>query len=111
MLKTPTITVSHAVEEEPGRIGAAVLDEGHIVTGFDAEHSKQLHPLAGKRALTSRTVLELLGDGQFAVSMGFPLRVKVNLNQYKQIKILNLSLRFVYKNKENKYIFNIAYIL
>lgn len=55
--KTPTITVSHAVKEEPGGICAAVLDEGHVVTGFDAQHSEQLHPLAGKTALPPRTFL------------------------------------------------------
>lgn len=53
----PSITVSHAVKEEPGGICAAVLDEGHVVTGFDAQHSEQLHPLAGKTALPPRTFL------------------------------------------------------
>lgn len=100
---TPTITISHAVEEEPGRICAAVLDEGHIVTGFDAEHSKQLHPLAGKRALTSHTFLELLWDGQFAVSMGFPLGVEMNLNQYYQIHNMVCSIK---KEKKSKHVFN-----
>lgn len=82
---TPTIAVSHAVEEEPGGICAAVLDEGHVVTGLDAQHGEQLHPLAGETALPPRTFLQLLGDGQFAVPMGFPPRVEVNLSHYKQV--------------------------
>lgn len=81
---TPTITVSHAVEEEPGGICSAVLDKGHIVTSFDAQHSEQLHPLAGKTALSPSTVLQLLGDGQLTMPMGFPPRVEVNLNRYKR---------------------------
>lgn len=57
MSQPRTITVCHAVEEEPGRLCTAVLDEGHVMTGFDAEHGEQLHPLTGKKALTTRTVL------------------------------------------------------
>lgn len=44
-----TTSVCHAVEEEPGvRVGAE-LDEGHIMAGLNAEHSKQLHHLPGHR--------------------------------------------------------------
>lgn len=54
---TLTVTISHTVEEEPGGISAAVLDEGHVVTGFDAQHGEQLHPLTRKTALPPRTIL------------------------------------------------------
>lgn len=83
---TPTVTVGHAVEEEPGGICAAVLHKGHVVTGFDAQHGEQLHPLAGETALPTRTVLQLLGDGQFAVPVGFPPRVEVNLNRNNELQ-------------------------
>lgn len=79
-----TITVSHAVKEEPGGIRVAVLDKGHVVASFDAEHSEQLHPLAGKSALSACTVLQLLGHRQLTVPMGFPPRMEVNLVQYKE---------------------------
>lgn len=81
---TRTIAVGHAVKEEPGGIRTAVLHEGHVVTRFDAQHGEQLHPLAGKAALPPHTVLQLLGDRQFTVPMGFPSRVEMNLHQYKQ---------------------------
>lgn len=105
---TPTIAVGHAVEEEPGGICAAVLDEGHVVTGFNAQHGKQLHPLAGKTALPPRTFLQLLGDRQFAVPMGFPPRVEVNLNQYKQVHTITHLLRWPIKLKQN--MFNMFHI-
>lgn len=92
---TPTVTVSHAIEEEPGRVRAAVLDKGHIVTGFDAQHSEQLHPLAGKHALPPRTVLQLFGHGQLTVPMSFPPRVEMNLNQGEQGHVITLSVKFV----------------
>lgn len=82
--KIHTVSISHAVEEEPGRIRAAVLDKGHVVTCFNAQHCKQLHPLAGKAALPPRTILQLLGDTQLTVPMGFPPRMEVNLHQDKQ---------------------------
>lgn len=93
---TPTITVGHAVEEEPGGICVAVLDEGHVVTGFDAEHGEQLHPLAGEAALPPRAILQLLGDGQLAVPMGFSPRVEVNLNQCEQVHTITLTVTVAY---------------
>lgn len=89
---TPTITVSHAVKEEPGGICAAVLDKGHVVTGFDAQHGEQLHPLAGKTALPPRTILQLFGDRQFAMPMSFPPRVEMNLNQNEQVNTITQTV-------------------
>lgn len=80
----PTVAVGHAVEEEPGRVAAAVLDKGHVVTGFDAQHGEQLHPLAGEGALATRPVRQLLGHRQLAVPVTLPPRVEVNLHRSKQ---------------------------
>lgn len=54
-----TVSVSHAVEEEPGGVGSAVFDKGDVVTGLDAEHSKQLHLLVGEGTLPPNTLLQL----------------------------------------------------
>ena len=105
---TPTVTVGHAVEEEPGGICAAVLHKGHVVTGFDAQHGEQLHPLAGETALPPRTVLQLLGDGQFAVPMGFPPRVEVNLNRNNESQ-QTVGACGVFKVKQNP--FNLLHMM
>lgn len=78
--RSPTVAVGHAVEEEPGRVAAAVLDKGHVVTGFDAQHGEQLHPLAGKGALPTRSVRQLLGHRQLPVPVTLPPGVEVNLD-------------------------------
>lgn len=77
-----TVAVGHTVEEEPCGVLVAVLDEGHVVTGLDAEHSEQLHPLAREATLPPHTLLQFLGDGQLAVAMGLPPRVEVNLREH-----------------------------
>lgn len=77
-----TVAVGHTVEEEPCGVLVAVLDEGHVVTGLDAEHGKQLHPLARVATLPPHTLLQFLGDGQLAVAMGLPPRVEVNLREH-----------------------------
>lgn len=87
----PTVTIGHAVKEEPGGVCAAVLHEGHVVAGFDAQHGEQLHPLAGETALPPRTVLQLLGDGQLAVPVGFPPRVEVNLRAMSQRRFVTVA--------------------
>lgn len=101
---TPTVTVGHAVEEEPGGIGAAVLDKGHVVAGFDAQHGEQLHPLAGEAPLPARTVLQLLGDRKFAVPMRFPPRMEVNLNR-SGIR----SFIIVACEREAEYVYQVSY--
>lgn len=45
------IAISHAVEEEPGRVVLAVLHKSNVMAGFYAEDSKQLHLLAGDAAM------------------------------------------------------------
>lgn len=95
---TPTVAVGHAVEEEPGRVAAAVLDEGHVVTGFDAQHGEQLHPLAGEGALATHTVRQLFGHRQLPVPVRFPPGVEVNLNRSKHSQV-SPGRRNVYVNQ------------
>lgn len=62
------------------------------MTRFNAQHCEQLHPLAGKAALPPRTVLQLLGDTQLTVPVGFPPRVEVNLQRHQQEHELILGM-------------------
>lgn len=44
-----TASVCHAVKEEPRVRVRAIFDKGHVVTGLNAEHSKELHRVSGHR--------------------------------------------------------------
>lgn len=44
----PTLSVGHAVEEDPVLFVGPVFDEGHVVAGLDAEHGEQLQPVSGQ---------------------------------------------------------------
>lgn len=52
-----SVSICHAVKEEPCRICISIFDKGHIVTGFNTKHSKELHPLSGEAALSSHALL------------------------------------------------------
>lgn len=74
-----TVAVGHAVEEEPGGVVPAVLDEGHVVAGLDAQHRKQLHLLRGHAAVPPVPVRQVLGKGQRVEFMTLSLGMKMNL--------------------------------
>lgn len=50
-----TLSVRHAVEEDPVFAAGAVLDEGHVVAGLDAEHGKQVQLVSGQSVGTPVT--------------------------------------------------------
>lgn len=57
--------VGHAVEEHPVLVPRAVFHEGHVVTGLDAEHCKQLQLLPWDLLAASSTpALEFLWNVQ-----------------------------------------------
>lgn len=74
-----TVSIRHAVEEEPGGFGGAVLDEGHVVAGLDAQHGEELHALSGEDALAADALQQLPWHRQPAVPVGLPPGVQVDL--------------------------------
>lgn len=74
-----TIPVSHAVEEEPGRVIFPILHKGYIMARFYAEHSKQLHLLAGDAAVSPIPVRQIFGEWHWVIFMIQPLGMKVDL--------------------------------
>lgn len=44
----PTLSVRHAVEEDPVFLGWSVFDKGHIVARLNTEHSEQLQFVSGQ---------------------------------------------------------------
>lgn len=74
-----TIPICHAVEEEPGGVVPAVLDEGHVVAGLDAQHREQLHLLRGDAAVPPVPVRQVLRKRQRIEFMTLSLGMKMNL--------------------------------
>lgn len=76
-----TVSVGHAVEEHPVVILRAILHKGHIVTGLDAEHCKELHLLMRDLlAAPGAPGVEFLWDVQLSWLVGFAAVVGVNLS-------------------------------
>lgn len=86
-----TIPVGHAVKEEPGRIIFPVLHKGDIMACFYAEHSKQLHLLAGDEAVSPVPVGQIFGERHWVIFMIQPLGMKVDLSVASFTKLLDLS--------------------
>lgn len=75
-----TMPICHAVKKHPILLLWSVFHKGDIVTGFNAENSKELqflprHPEAAQAADPA----ELLGDVQLCQLMGFALVMRVSL--------------------------------
>lgn len=73
-----TLPVCHTVEEDPVFFVWSVFDEGDVVAGLDAEHSKQLQSLAEERA-AGWIDREALWQAQSRALVGPPLGVTVHL--------------------------------
>lgn len=50
-----TTSVCHAVKKKPRVWTRTVFDKGHVVAGFNAEHSKQLNFVPGNRTVGGYT--------------------------------------------------------
>lgn len=74
-----TVPVGHAVKEQPGRVVLPVFHKGHVVARLYAEHSEQLHLLAGDAAMSPVPVRQVFGERHWVVFMIQPLGVKVDL--------------------------------
>ena len=74
-----TVPIGHAVEEEPGRVVFAILHEGHVVAGFDAQDREELHLLAGDAAVPPVPVRQVFGERHRVGLMIQPLGMKVDL--------------------------------
>lgn len=76
-----TLSVCHAVEEDPVLSVWSIFDEGHIVACLDAEHSEQLHFVSDHsvRVFTSNITL---WDFQGCWFMAATLRMGVHLKTH-----------------------------
>lgn len=90
-----TFSVSHAVKEDPILAAWSVFDEGHIVAGLDAEHSKQLQFVSGQGVRNPMTHITF-GNVQRSSLMGAPLRMRVHLEKNMQDYFqMNIQRRMV----------------
>lgn len=76
-----TLSVRHAVEEDPVPAAGAVSDEGHVVAGLDAEHGKQLQPVSGQSVPTPVTQVTCRNVHRRAVVCA-ALRMRVHLQRH-----------------------------
>lgn len=77
---SPTLSVRHAVEEDPVVAAGAVFDEGHVVAGLDAEDGKQVQLVPGQNA-GAPEVDVTVGDVQAGALVRAALRVRVHLRK------------------------------
>lgn len=73
-----SLSVCHAVKEDPVLAVGSVFDEGHVVACLNAEHSKQLQ-LVSDQSVRYATTQVTLGDVQSSWLMGPALRMRVDL--------------------------------
>lgn len=85
-----TISISHAVKEEPGRVILPVLHKSNIVARFYAENSKQLHLLTWDAAMSPVPVGQVFGKWYWMVSVIQPSGMKVNLSAAGLTELLDL---------------------
>lgn len=76
----PTLSVGHAVEEDPVVFVGPVFDEGHVVAGLDAEHGEQLQPVSGQGVGDAAAQVPLR-DVQGGGLVGAALGVRVHLRR------------------------------
>lgn len=73
-----TLSVRHAVKEDPVFTVWSVFDEGHVVARLDAEHGEQLQFVPGQSVRYAATQVSF-GDVQSSWLMGPTLRMRVYL--------------------------------
>lgn len=79
-----TFSVRHAVEEDPVMAAGAVFDEGHVVTGLDAEHGKQVQLVPGQNTWTPVTSVTF-GNVQRRALVCAALRMRVHLQKHTSV--------------------------
>lgn len=75
-----TLSVCHAVKEDPVLDVGSMLDEGHIVAGLDTEHSEQLQFVSGQ-SLMWPAIQVALREVQRNCLMWLTLRMTVHLEK------------------------------
>ena len=93
-----TLSVCHAVEEDPVVAVGSVFDEGHVVAGLDAEHSEQLQ-LVSDQSVRFAAGQVSLGNIQGGGLMGPALRVRVHLRKETHAVSVQMIFFIVYQKK------------
>lgn len=75
-----TLSVCHAVKEDPVLAVRSVFDEGDVVAGLDAEHSEQLQFVSGQSVGYPATHVTF-GNVQRSSMMGLALRMTMHLEK------------------------------
>lgn len=75
-----TLSVCHAVKEDPVLAVWSMFDEGDVVAGLDAEHSEQLQFVSGQ-SVGYPAIHVTFGNVQRSSLMGATLRMSVHLEK------------------------------
>lgn len=86
MKPRPTLSVRHAVEEDPVLAAGAVFDEGHVVAGLDAQHGKQVQFVSGQNGRTPVTCVTF-GNVQRRAPVCAALRMHVHLQKHTSVML------------------------